>query len=267
MAVMLPYANYTPDSSECGDFWEHQVLRHLPGGEAISQHTLEELNAFLDAVASGDPKATLVKIAIRSGGGIAALFRFAGKQWLFFTGPGLLPSTFRPVDQNAVRAALTGQTYKTPPKGANASLQNSARCFRETAPVTVEVTVEATVQIPVSTPTSQFTLGTIPAVGSTATQPILTPVPVGSYQLPIFAQGTPVATDIQNYTYSFEYGAYLWTPEGNFGLTPKQMADAIIVGGGVIVVVGVVALTAEIWVPLIVIGAPSAAALAPAFAP
>ncbi|GIK84237.1 MAG: hypothetical protein BroJett025_08590 [Patescibacteria group bacterium] len=270
MAVVLPYANFTPDNGDCADFWEHQVLRHLPGGEADSIHTLEELNKFLTAVETGDPGLTLVKVALRSGGGIAALYRWAGRQWLFFTGSGLLPTAYRPLSQDAVKNAIRGvQTYKTAPRGVNTSLANSARCFREAQPKTVEVTVEETVQLPVSkfTGTYDFGVSPTPVVGVDATQPVLTPVPVGSYGLVIAIEGTPPAVDVANYVYDPSHAAYVWSPQGGGGLTPQQLAEVVLLGGGTIVVVGIIVVTAELWLPVVVIGAPAAGALVPAFAP
>lgn len=94
MAVFLPYGGGSPNAEECNIFWEHQLERHI-NGNAISQHTEQEIMDFLGAVAGG--KAELVKVALRAGNGLAALFRFAGRQWLFFIGEAGLPSAYRPV--------------------------------------------------------------------------------------------------------------------------------------------------------------------------
>lgn len=268
MAVILPYGGNSPDSTTCGEFWDHQLERHIMG-DATSQHSAQQIMNFLGAVANGT--AELVKVAVRSGGGIAALFRFQGGQWLFFIGDGLTPSAYKPLSQEAVKRAIQGvQIFKNPSNALKGALQTSARCFKETAPETVTVEVQVEVKVPVSEFSGQydFSMAPTPVVGVTATPPTFVPVPVGSYGMPIPIQGTPPAfAKPGDYTYDSSHAVYYWTPDGGFGLTPAQMAEIVLLGGGTIVVVGIMAVTAEIWVPVVVIGAPSAAALVPAFAP
>lgn len=268
MAVFLPYGGKQPDSTTCGEFWDHQLERHI-NGDAASQHSAYQIMSFLDAVENGT--AQLVKVAVRAGGGLAALFRHGGGQWLFFIGDGLTPSAYKPLNQEAVRRAIHGvQIFKNPNGAVKSSLQTSARCFKERAPQEITVEVQVEVKVPVSqfSGTYDFNLAPAPVIGVTATPPvnIPMPIPVGSYGLPIPIQGTPPPfANPGDYTWSPDHAAYLWTPDGGSGLTPGQMAELVLIGGATIVVVGVIIVTAEIWVPVVVIGAPSAAALAPAF--
>lgn len=262
-AVTLPYGGNSPDSTECGDFWSHQLNRHI-GGDAASQHSASEILNFLSAVAEG--RAEIVKVAVRAGGGIVALFRHAGGQWLFFLGDGLNPSAYKPLSHNAVRSAINGsQIYKYPPNALKSALQTGARCFRENAPQEVRAQAEVTVPISQFYGTYDFASAPTPVIDVTATPPVMVPVPpMGSYGMAIPFDGTPPAFAMpSDYVYSASHAVYYYSPEGGFGLTPMEMVECSMG----LVVVAVIFVTAELWLPVVVAGAPAAASLAPAFAP
>lgn len=268
MAIMLPYGGRGPSDTVCGEFWSHHWDKHIVGSG--SPNTAQEIMEFLAAVESGD--ALLTKAATHSGGGLVSLFKYKGQQWLMFIGERFRPSIFRPVGsdiQRDIRNALGKNTLQQPSNKVIASNQTTARCFRETAPEKVLVLVPETVQVPISEFSGfDFNNPVYPIPTETVPAPNWVPVPVGSYGMDIPINGTPPAWgNPTDYTYSAQHAAYLWTPEGGFGLTPMEMAQyTLLLGATPFVVVGVI-VTAHYTIPVIVLSAPAAGQLVPAFVP
>ncbi|MBP7842467.1 hypothetical protein KA017_00505 [Candidatus Woesebacteria bacterium] len=268
MAVMLPYGGRGPSDTVCGEFWTHHWDKHIVGEG--SPNTPAEIMEFLAAVESGD--ALLTKASTHMGGGLVSLFKFKGEQWLMFIGERFRPSIFRPAGadiQRDINNALGKNTLQQPGNKLQEANKTSARCFRETAPDKVLELVPQEVQVPISEYSGfDFNNPVYPIPTETVSAPTMVPVPVGSYGMDIHIQGTPPAWSVPgDYTYSPEHAAYLWTPDGGFGLTPAQMVNyTLLLGASPFVVVAVI-VTAEYTIPVLVLSAPAAGQLVPVFAP
>lgn len=269
MAVMIPYGGHGPSDSVCSDFWTHHWDKHITGPG--SPNTGQEILEFLAAVENGE--AELTKAAAHAGGGLVSLFKYKGQQWLMFIGDKFLPSIYRPTGgniQGTIRNALGRNTLQQPSNKLKAANQTAARCFRESAPEHVLVEVPAEVEVPISQFTGVFDLNSfpIPAEATAVSAPEMVPTIVGSYGMDIPIAGTPPAWGIpDNYVYDPAHAVFLWSPDESFGLTPYEMAQAtFLLGSSPFVVIGVIT-TAEFTLPVVVVAAPAAGQMLPAFAP